>query len=293
MNGTFREIIKSKNGNYSCSDLFKNCNKTQRIIILKEIYNTLSEDCTDEYGTHPIQTLIELSECREEYKLILSSFNDYNIILRSSLNPNGAYVIQKIIVHIPERCRMEFNILFLKILSILSMDVFGVCIVKKFIAYSKNESLVKQVLNLILNNFVNISQNKYGNYLIQYTLEHWWNTQEGIFLKQECISKFHILAGNHFSFYICNLFIKLSNQKEKKLLMISLIKDRTITFLANNNKGNIIINQLMNSLRMEKSGNIINIHKWIKRISIFGNNNNWFGLILFTILFIIYYFNLL
>ena len=47
MNGTYSEIIKNKNGNYFCSDLFKVCDKNQRIIILKEIYNTLSEDCID------------------------------------------------------------------------------------------------------------------------------------------------------------------------------------------------------------------------------------------------------
>jgi len=255
MSGTFSEIIKNKNGNYFCSDLFKVCDKNQRIIILKEIHNTLSEDCVDEYGTHPIQTLIELSQCEEEYELILSSFNDYNIILKASLNPNGSYVIQKIIVHIPERYRMKFNLLFLKFLNVLSMDMFGVCTVKKFIGYTKNELLVKQVLNIILNNFVNISENQYGNYLIQYILEHWWNTQEGLFLKQMCVSKFHILAGNHYSSYICDLFIKLSNLKEKKLLMNSLIKDNIIAILANNNIGNIIINKLMNSLRMEKNGN--------------------------------------
>ena len=43
-----------------------------------------------------------------------------------------------------------------------------------------------------------------------------------------------------------------------KLLMNSLIKDNTIAFLANNNNGNIIMNKLMNSLRMEKGVNYIN-----------------------------------
>ena len=40
--------------------------------------------------------------------------------------------------------------------------------------------------------------------------------------------------------------------------MNSLIKDNTIAFLANNNNGNIIMNKLMNSLRMEKGVNYIN-----------------------------------
>ena len=252
MEGTFKEIIKNKNGNYFCSDLLKVCDKKQRILILKEICDTICEDCVDEYGTHPIQTLIELSECEEEYKLILSSFKDSNKVLTSSLNQNGSFVIQKIIVHIPERYRMEFKFMFIKYLSILSMDMYGICTTKKFIGYTKNELLVKQILNIILTNFVNISGNQYGNYLIQYLLEYWWKTNEGVFLKKMCISKFHILAANHFSSYICDLFIKLSNMEEKKLLLSTLIKDKTINTLTNNNSGNFILNKLMNSLKNPK-----------------------------------------
>ena len=255
LSGTYSKIIKNKNGNYFCTDLFKLCDKNQRISILKEICSTLSEDCIDEYGTHPIQTLIELSKCEEEYKLILSSFNENDKILNASLNPNGSYVVQKIIVFIPERYRMEFNLIFIKLLSILAMDMYGVCTVKKFIGYTKNELLVKQILNIILNKFVNISENQYGNYLIQYLLEHWWNSNEGIFLKKLCISKFHLLATNHYSSYICDLFIKLSSYDEKKLLMSSIIKDKNINYLNNNNSGNIIMNKLLNSLNKPKDGN--------------------------------------
>jgi hypothetical protein len=212
----------------------------------------------DEYGTHPIQTLIELAESEEEYKLILLSFNHYNKILNASLNSNGSYVIQKIIVHIPERYRMEFNIMFIKFLSVLSMDMYGVCTVKKFIGYTKNELLMKQILNIILTNFVNISENQYGNYLIQYLLEYWWNKNEGVFLKKLCITKFHVLATNHYSSYICDLFIKLANFNEKKLLMSTIIKDKTINLLMNNTSGNIIVNKLMNSLKNSVEGNTSN-----------------------------------
>ena len=253
--GTFSEIMKNKNGNYFCTDLFKVCDKNQRIVILKEISKTLCDDCTDEFGTHPIQTLIELSECEEEYKLILSSFNDCNKILKSSLNQNGSYVIQRIIVKIPERYRMEFNLLFIKFLSILSMDMYGVCSVKKFIGYTKNELLVKHILNIILTNFVNISENQFGNYLIQYLLEFWWKTNEGIFLKRMLISKFPILARNHYSSYICDLFIKLSNEEEKKILMSSLIKEKSFNLINNNKNANIIFNKLLNSLNNKKTDN--------------------------------------
>ena len=205
LSGSFRDIIRNKNGNYFCSDLFKVCDKNQRILILKELSNTISDDCVDEFGTHSIQTLVELAKCEEEYKLILSSFNDYDKVLTASLNQNGSFVILKIIVNIPEGYRMEFNLKFIKFLCILSLYMYGVCAVKKFIGYSKNELLIKQILKIILTNFVNISENQYGNYLIQYILEHWWNTQEGTSLKKICISNFYKLAENHFSSYICEL----------------------------------------------------------------------------------------
>ena len=96
LKGTFREIMKDKNGNYFCKDLFKECNQEQRIKILSELYQTLSEDCINNYSCHPIQTLIERASSELEYKLILDSFIDYKKMLSSSSTPKGAYTIQKI-----------------------------------------------------------------------------------------------------------------------------------------------------------------------------------------------------
>ena len=219
LSGNFTKIIKNRNGNYFCSDLVKVCNAEQRIIILKELSGTLSEDCMDEFGTHPIQNLIELSSSEEEYKLIVSSFNDCNKILMASLNLNGAFVIQKLIVYIPEKMRIEFNNIFVKLFCILSRDMYGVCTAKKFIGYTKNELIVKQVLNIILTNFVTLSNNQYGNYLMQYLLEKWWRTPEGVFLKKMIILKYQTLAANHYSSYICDLFLKLCSHEEKKKIL--------------------------------------------------------------------------
>ena len=238
LTGMFSVIIKNKNGNYFCSDLLKVCNETQKLKILTELSKTLSEDCTDEFGTHPIQNIIEMASKEEEYKLILASFNDFNNILMASLNQNGSFVIQKLIVHIPEQLRADFNSIFVKLICILSRDMYGVCTVKKFIGYTKNELIVKQILNTILTNFVNIASNQYGNYLMQYILEKWWKTQEGLFLKKLIISKFQILCSNHFSCYLCDLFLKLCTNEEKMVLLSSYNNYKTV--IKNNNLKNKI-----------------------------------------------------
>ena len=251
LTGCFRMIIRDKNGNYFCSDLLKICDKNQRIKILKELSNTINEDCIDEFGTHTIQNLIEFASSEEEYKLLLVSFNDFNKITITALNQYGTHVIQKLIVHIPEKFRMVFNLMFVKFVCVLSRDMYGVCAVKKFIAYTKNEVILKQFLNLVLTNFLNISGNKYGNYLIQYLLEKWWKKEEGIGIKNIIIAKFPILAENRYSSYVCSLFIKLCNVEEKKQLLFSLNKHKNKNKNYNNINSTILmyINEINNSIK--------------------------------------------
>ena len=212
LSGEFRKVIKNKNGNYFFSCLINICGKELRIRILKELSDTLYEDCNDEFATHSIQNLIEIASNEEEFKLIISSFDDFSKIIMATLNKFGTYVIQKIIIHIPEEYRMNFNLIFVKFICTFSRDGLGIFAVKKFITHTKNKIIVTQFLNLILNNFVDIAKNKFGNYLIQYLLEIWWAKKEGEYIKKAINSKFMLLAQNHYSSYICNLYLKLRNQ---------------------------------------------------------------------------------
>ena len=97
LSGTYLYIIKDKNGNYLLRDLIKNCEQSDRIKILKELYKTISDDCTNKYATYPIQEIIMQSQTEEEFNLILYSFKDYNKTFVASLDPNSSFVIQKII----------------------------------------------------------------------------------------------------------------------------------------------------------------------------------------------------
>ena len=106
--------------------------------------------------------------------------------------------------------------------------MYGLCVVKKFIGYTRNELIVKQIFNTIIKNFVSISSNQYGNYLIQYLLEKWWKTPEGVYLKKIIVSKFQILSGNHYSSYICRLFFKLCNNEEKKEFLSNINNIKTL-----------------------------------------------------------------
>ena len=139
LTGSFRSSIKSKYGNYFMIDLFKVCNNEQRKKILTEIQDYISTDCSNKYSFHAIQSFIELTSTEDCYKLILHSFYDEKLLLFNSFDPNGSYVIQKIISHIPEKFRKDFNMLFIKIFTLISTKKYGICCANKFIACTKDE----------------------------------------------------------------------------------------------------------------------------------------------------------
>ena len=216
LNGSFREVIKNKNGNYFCSNLIKICTQNNRIKILKELSNTISEDCIHEFGNYPIQNLIYYASSIYEFELLLLSFNEYEKVLIPAINPHGTFVIQKLIKHIPEEIRMKLNSLLLQFVSLLARDTYGVYVLKNFISYLKNEEIQKQILDSISNDFINISTNKNGNYLIQNLLKNWWGNKKGEHLKKLIKSKYTILCNNIYAIHICELYDKLNNNEENK-----------------------------------------------------------------------------
>ena len=240
LQGIFREIMKDKNGNYFCSDLFKECDQEQRIKILKELSPTLADDCLNNYSSHAIQTLIDRASSEYEYRSILYSFNDYNKLLYVSLDPCGAYTIQKIIEKIPDRYREEFNFIFSSFIGYTSRKKYGIVTVKKFISGTRSELVTEQIMRLLEENFMNLAVDQYSNYLIQFLLEEWKNTPEGNEIKKMVRDNFEEMSEKKCSSFICKLYItKIISPEEKKEIIIKM-KNNINTLNINNYSINIL-----------------------------------------------------
>ena len=286
LKGIFREIMKDKNGNYFCKDLFKECTQEQRIKILNELYQTLSEDCLNNYACHPIQTLIERASSEMEYKLILTTFNDYNKLLFASLDPNGAYTIQRIIERIPDRYRQEFNFIFSSFIGFTSRKKYGIVTVKKFISETKSDKVTEQILNFIEQNFLNLAVDQYANYLIQFLLEKWNNTPEGNKIKKLIETNFDKMCKKKYSSFICENYINMIHPEKKNELINSLnikkIKEsnnyyslRILKFLGVNIESNYILRL---SQKFNNSMDILNYprinFKFNKKLYLSNNIND-------------------
>ena len=234
--GEYRKLILDKYGNFFCKDLFKICDQNERVTILKELSPTISEDCCNNYATHPLQALIEYSSTEEEYGLILYSFNDYNKLLLATTDPNGSYVIQKIIMRIPERFRANFNFLFSSFIGFVCKKKYGIVAVKKFIEFTRGENTTQQIMNAIKLNFMNFAVDNYGNYLIQFILEKFANFPEGKEIKNLIFQNFNVMCKSKYSSFICELYVKMLTSEEKS----ELIKTLDINSIRNSNNPNAI-----------------------------------------------------
>ena len=245
LQGIFREIMKDKNGNYFCSDLFKECDQEQRIKILNELSSSLAEDCLNNYSSHAIQTLIDRASSEFEYKLILSSFNDYNKLLYVCLDPCGAYTVQKLIERIPDRYREEFNFIFSSFIGFTSRKKYGIVTVKKFISGTRSDLVTEQIMKFVEENFMNLAEDQYANYLIQFLLEKWNNTPEGNEIKKMVKDNFVKMCEKKYSSFICELYIKIISPEEKVDLN-KFLKNTNIR-ASNNHHAMKIIKNLENS----------------------------------------------
>ena len=283
LKGKYRQIIKDQNGNYFCSELFKLGNQDQRIIILKELSNTICDDCIDEFGSHTIQNSIDFSSCEEEYNLLLKSFNNYQKLTIAAVDEHGSYVIKKIITHIPEKFRMKFNSLYVEIICLISTTKNGGINAKHFILCIQNDLIIRKLMDSIKTNFVKLVLNYYGKYLIINIIDKWWKENEGEEIKELIRENIGELSSNSNGSYIIGLYFKLVNKEEK----IQLIKNLYINFINNRiNKDNFM--EIMKNL--EKlcydsdikyiiSFIIFNINKNqnILSFDIFNYNNNIFN----------------
>ena len=244
LKGSFIYLLQDKNGNYFSSDLFKLCSQELINSIILEIKKDILNLMLHNYANHSIQTLIECIKSEKNYILISDIFPNEKILFDIILNPNGNFIVQKFITNIPEKFRLEFNNLFLKIFNDLIFDMYGICSVKKFIYKTENEEMFKNFMQIIFMNFLEISRNKYGNYLIQFLLENYKNNFHINNLKNLIIKYFYDLSINQYSSHICDLYISELNPYEKKILLNFLISNGCYQKLLNNKYGTFVVKKL-------------------------------------------------
>ena len=167
------KLMKHKFGNYFIQEIIKEANYRQIKLSLELISLNFVEISKNNSGTHVLQALLDKVNSFELRDIILKSIE--NKELEMAFNKNSTYVIQKIITIVPDNERLNMNEIIIKNCINLAMDSDCVFIVEKFISSITISENKKKIRDIICENFLQLANSPFGNYLIQYLFQIWKN----------------------------------------------------------------------------------------------------------------------
>jgi hypothetical protein len=198
-------------------------------------------------------------------KIILSSISDKEIEM--ALNTNATHVLQKIILIIPEQNRQNLNEKLFSNLINLCFDSNGICLVKKLISSTKIFLNKKRIINILKTRCLEISQNQFGNYVIQFLIEEW-----GINFCNEIVSKIieNIckLSMQKYSSNVSEKIIELIDEKNIDYVYEKLFDTNFLLNVLKNKYGRFV---LLKAVKIMRKGKKEEIRKNLMKININSN----------------------
>ncbi len=265
LKGYFFQLMTGKNSNYFISNIIINPTKKQKLYLLSEIYPMIHILAINEYGSHPLQTLIEKASSKDEIIMIINAIIAKNKLIEIAKNENGTYVIQKIITYFNENFRNKVNKIILNHIVELCNDMFGVCVIKKFINNSHNYECIYSLFMIFINNFVYISENQFGNYAIQIFIDKISINENLIYvLEQQIFLNFLRLSIHRFGSRVIEKYIDIIKKKKKRKILEMLWTKGLIFHIIVNKYGKYVISKLLNGFNSERRKNLLNIFSSIK-----------------------------
>ena len=247
--------MKDVYGNYFIQSLIKNSNQTQIDLIIKYIKKDFVTIALDYSGTHVLQTLLDMIKTPEEELILLNSIKGNE--LKMAFDINATHVLQKMISIINEIRRNQINIIILDNIKILTLDVNGICLVKKFIEYTSLSEIKDKIIKILSDNCIEISQSPYGNYAIQFILEEWGiNKCEPIV--NIIINNICSLSIQKYSSNVIEKIIDLLDIKKLNLLIHELFFSNTFINILKSKYGKYVIQKAIKSLNNNQKVEIYN-----------------------------------
>ena len=250
------KLMKNKFGNYFIQGLIKDSNYEQIKFIFILISSDLVEISENISGTYVIQKLLEKIDNFELRLIVLKSIE--NRELEMAFNSNATYVLQKIIEKIPDIERIRLNEIILNNFIFLSVNPECVFIVEKFIeTITINDNKIR-IKNSIFMHCMQLCNNPYGNYLIQFILKHWKNDDIRN-IQNVIIENANYLVQQRYSSNVIEKCIEIfSNEKRKRLIRNMCLKG-DILELIKNQYGHYVINKTITFIENDVKAEIENI----------------------------------
>ncbi|KAG6632716.1 pumilio homolog 12 isoform X2 [Carya illinoinensis] len=165
------ELMTDPFGNYLVQKLLENCDDDQRMQILHTITRRSGElvriSC-NMHGTRAVQKVIETLKTPAQFSMVVSSLKPGIVTLIKNIN--GNHVAQRCLQCLmPECTEFLFEAATANCVD-LATDRHGCCVLQKCLSHSDGEQRRRLVCEITSNALI-LSQDPYGNYVVQYVFD--------------------------------------------------------------------------------------------------------------------------
>ena len=233
-------LMKNTYGNY----FFQQMIKGEEEIIIELIISYISEHfiniSKDSSGTFSVQALLnEVSSIKEE-QLILNIIQNHE--MEMAFNKNATYVLQKIVLLFPDIHRTYLNEIILINFRDLCLDSNGICLIKNFIKTNTLINDKKRINNEIISYFVDLAQNPFGNYGIQYIMENWGNNELND-IKNKIMENIYVLSIQQYSSNVVEKAFEINDEENRQKMIRKLCFEDNFIILLKNKFGRFVLHK--------------------------------------------------
>ncbi|KAG4304683.1 hypothetical protein PORY_001736 [Pneumocystis oryctolagi] len=162
------ELMTDPFGNYLCQKLLEHCNDEERTTIIKSVASSLVPISLNMHGTRTVQKMIEYLSTPEQVQIVINALNSNVVTLIKDLN--GNHVIQKCLNKLSsDDIQFIFDAICSNCIEVATHR-HGCCVLQRCIDHASDSQKI-QIAKEITNHALNLVQDPFGNYVVQYILD--------------------------------------------------------------------------------------------------------------------------
>lgn len=258
LGGSLDDTMMDPFGNYLCQKLAEVCDESQRTALLRILSPDLSKISKSMHGTRAIQKLVEFISTQEQIELFSCAIRNDVISLITDLN--GNHVIQKSLSKFRPHDNLNFifdaicadNTMF----SRIAMHRHGCCVVQRCLD-NGNAEQTELILRSTLRNLIDLTQDAYGNYVVQYTLQP--SLSRNYFLTVVNALLPHIIGFSlqKFSSNVVEKCLKMGDDEVKTQILNEIIPVENLIKLLRDSFGNYVIQTCLDCARSKQKQQLL------------------------------------
>lgn len=189
-------------------------------------------------ATFSLQALLDEISTLDSENKILNFIKNHE--LEMAYDKYATYVLQKILLLIPDTNRKELNEIIIKNIKELCLDSNGICLIKNLIRTNTLINEKKGIIDEFTENFMILAESPYGNYGIQFLIENW---DEDCLndIKDKIMENIDKLSNEQFSSNVVEKAIEIFSRDYKEKIIASICFGENFLNILKNRFGRFVL----------------------------------------------------